>query len=344
MTEPAAAIGHVHVCHAHADAAYARSLADFLTRSGVPAKAHDEPDSDWRLADSRERVKESAAVVVVMTQAADKADHVEHEVRLAARFGRPLVALLLSGSPLLILHDRKPVKVPRRDAPPAHLVDDLRTAVGAPQAPIAPWNPDGRKGSSRSRVVAVAVASAVAAALMAGGATALMLDRNGSGKDPQADPTSRSAGSASESTSSSASPSSSPTPSVPAGTVQITSHVDGQVVDRCERFSGLANLEPTKTMLFAKNRAEPPDTDWYFDFVGGYRNGFVPANWTGTMYFGTATRQSYDLFILVMDVQEAERFWSEHQSADGQSAMSKTRPSIAPAAHVRVRQGTLDDC
>jgi hypothetical protein len=132
---------------------------------------------------------------------------------------------------------------------------------------------------------------------------------------------------------------------VPPGTVQITNLVSGDVVDRCVRVRGRANLDPGKTLLFATNRTSPADSVWYFTYVGNYRNGFVPVEWSGTVYLGSASRQAYDLFVVVMDVGMAEAFWESHQSKDGSYAFASARPTdLTVAAHVRILQGSTDDC
>ena len=127
---------------------------------------------------------------------------------------------------------------------------------------------------------------------------------------------------------------------------EATPVFDGATEREIKKSLGDAKLpSPGKTMLFAKMRTDPPDQVWYFGYIGSYRNGFVPQQWTGTEFLGTDSGQRYDVFVLVMDVAAADAFWKQHQSKDGSYAFAPALPDGAErAAVVRVLQGTTDDC
>jgi hypothetical protein len=296
-------------------------LARTLTAAGIPVVYEREAQSDATWDGLRTRVDASAAVVVVMTEAAGRADRVETQIGRAEEQSKPLFPLLLSGRPFFRLVEREYWDVTGR-MPGQDFVDRLGSAVGVPGPP----GPSPRKSWWRGK--AGLAAAVVAALVVVGGAMAVLTNRDASGQ-------------ANAPTGGSPSAVSAPPP----GAVEITDPANGGMVDRCAQVKGRANLDSGKTMLFAVNRTEPVDTNWYFGYVGAYSNGFVPADWSGTVYFGSASRQSYDVFILVMDVPAAKDFWNKHKSADGSFAAAPALPQGVPqAAHVHVQQGTTDDC
>jgi hypothetical protein len=131
----------------------------------------------------------------------------------------------------------------------------------------------------------------------------------------------------------------------PSGQVTIASPADGAVVKKCEHVSGAATLPPADTIMYAVNRVSPPDKAWYYGYLGSYDSGNVPSTWSGDVYFGSAASQKYDLFVYVMSVNAAGKFWNAHKSSDGSYAFGTAAPSgVRPAAHVRVTQGSLSEC
>jgi hypothetical protein len=324
MTEPAVPIGHAYICHAAADAGYAAKLAARLAAAGIPV-TYDRPgEPDPTRERLRSRVAASAAVVVVMTPAAEGDERVNAQIDQAEEGGKAILPLLLSGRPFFRLGELPHWDVSGR-MPSSDFFVRLGGAVGVNGVtdlaePVRPW---WRKGP-------IVTAGVLALVLVAAGAAVVLAGRG--------------------STRATAGPSAGPTtaPSrvaaLPAGIVRITEPADGAVVGRCTMVRGLANLDSGKTMIFAVNRTDPADATWYFQYVGSYPNGFVPAQWTGTVYLGSAANQSYDVFLLVMDVPSAKDFWTRYKSADGSFASASAMPQgTAPAAHIHVRQGTAAD-
>jgi TIR domain-containing protein len=335
MTEPSVSIGHAYICHAPQDAAYVDKLAAHLTAAGIPVTYDREgqPGVTWE--GPRSRVDASAAVVVVMTQAASEADRVVVQITRAEEKDKPILPLLLRDRPFFILSEREHWDVTGGRMPSNDFVNRLRSAVGitGPTGSPPPSQPKTSWWKGKAAVTAIVVV----ALLMVGGAIAFLANRDSTNA------TSRGASGQPQISTTSAAPSTAS--ALPLGAVKITTPADGAVVDKCARINGQTNLDSGKTILFAVNRTEPVDPTWYFGIVGSYLNGFVPADWSGTAYFGSATRQSYDLFVLVMDVQAAKDFWNKHKSTDGSYAAAPTLPQgVVPAAHVHVRQGTTDDC
>jgi hypothetical protein len=317
-------IGYVLICHAPQDRAYAADLARQLRSAGIQTHW----DEDGAPADTlARRVRKGAALLVVMTAAAEEYELVTEQVKQAQREQTPVYALSVDGEKLFELDEARSWPSARGQRLDDDLLRELSRDVELKTAD------DLKMG--RGALVA-AVAGCVAVAVLV---TVLVLD-NGSGSkagDPVV------ADNPSPTTAvSSAAPL--PTGDLAAGQVRIDSPTEATLVRRCQKLSGTARLATDHTLVYAVNRINPQSNDWYYGYVGAYQNGFVPASWNGTVYFGTTTKQKYDLFLYVMRVDAAKTFWDKHKSKDGSYAFGESSPPGKAAAHVRVTQGSTDEC
>ncbi|WP_203930516.1 hypothetical protein [Virgisporangium ochraceum] len=131
-----------------------------------------------------------------------------------------------------------------------------------------------------------------------------------------------------------------------ANTAAFTGISDGAAVDHCERVSGRSSVAPTKTLLTAHRRTSPSDGTYYFFYVDGAQNGNTPSTWTTRIWFGSsADGHLYTVYLLIMDVEEARRFWGGNKVANGSYAdAAAIPPSAVVADELRVEQRGLADC
>jgi nucleotide-binding universal stress UspA family protein len=102
--EAPATTGAVFISYAREDQAYARDLAADLRAHGLRAWMDDRIDFGDRWWQTIvQAVRASAAVIVVMTPAAEKSESVEKEILLAQREGKPIFPLLLRGQGFALL-------------------------------------------------------------------------------------------------------------------------------------------------------------------------------------------------------------------------------------------------
>jgi tetratricopeptide (TPR) repeat protein len=106
--------GFAFVSHSSRDADYVRRLADHLRLAGVATVAAGAGPRD-----GDEPVTTCAALIVVMTPAAEAAPQVAGEIDRARRAGRPILPLLLAGEPFFALGGLYSADV-RGDALPEH--------------------------------------------------------------------------------------------------------------------------------------------------------------------------------------------------------------------------------
>jgi hypothetical protein len=345
-------IGSVHISHAPQDADYVRQLVDHLTGAGIPATYDREPEAALPKDVVRAKVDVSRGVIVVMSPAAKDAPRVRAQHERADELGVPVVPLLLDGEPFFGLANLEYTDVTGGRMPPAYLVERLRgIALGRrgadpavpPPAPVTEIRQDAPGPAGRSVPVSAFIGVVVLLLLVAG--VALWANRDHGGPGPG--PTATGLAGSGPAPSTGAPPATSPPPVTggATGTVQITAPVPDAVVPRCVQLAGTADLPGDKTMLFATNRTNPPAAEWYFSYAAGFRNGFVDKTWKGQIYLGGVTKQSYDVFVVVMDVQAAATFYTAHLSSDGKFAHATALPPDGKvAAHVKVLQGSNDEC
>jgi hypothetical protein len=115
-------------------------------------------------------------------------------------------------------------------------------------------------------------------------------------------------------------------------TATFTNLHNGSSVKRCQAARIADSLVAGKTLLIAHRRTSPPDGTYYFEYAGPYSDGNVPASFGTVAYFGTAADQRYDLYLLIMDVNDARTFWESHRSSDGSFATSTSIPGTAGIA------------
>jgi hypothetical protein len=120
--------GYVFISHAHADAAYAKKLVAYLSSVDVPAWIDYElVNGDRWTSVIKSRIDACAAVVVVMSPAADESVWVEREILQAEGAGKPVVPLLLAGHPLFRLAERQYDDVAGGSMPSPALVARLKS-------------------------------------------------------------------------------------------------------------------------------------------------------------------------------------------------------------------------
>jgi WD40 repeat protein len=119
--------GYVFISHAHADAPYAKKLAAFLSSVDVPAWLDQElVTGDRWTSEIKSRIDACAALVVLMSPAADESVWVEREIAHAEGVGKPVVPLLLAGRPLFRLAERQYDEVADGKMPSPTFVSRLR--------------------------------------------------------------------------------------------------------------------------------------------------------------------------------------------------------------------------
>jgi hypothetical protein len=134
-------------------------------------------------------------------------------------------------------------------------------------------------------------------------------------------------------------------PPTPTDAASFSNIVNGAKVGKCARLAGTADLAPRRTILWASYRTTQPEGVYYFSRMSAYKNGSVPASWTGVHFFGDQPGQNYDLYLLIMDVDHGEAFWNAHDAADGSFAFADALPSTAKvASRISVTQTTRDEC
>lgn len=96
--------GHVFVSYSRQDQAYARELADHLKRAGLAVWIDDDVDYGDRWESViRQRLDSCAALVVIMTPAAEDSEWVRIEVSRCDVMNKPVLPLLVEGEPLFRL-------------------------------------------------------------------------------------------------------------------------------------------------------------------------------------------------------------------------------------------------
>lgn len=124
--------GHVFISYNHTDATYAYTLAQELKRQDL------EPWIDNRIRVGKrwwktvvDKLRESAAVIVVMTPESEESEWVEREVHLALRWKIPVFPLKLRGEGFPLLVTTQHIDVTDEQIPEQSFFDELRKALGS---------------------------------------------------------------------------------------------------------------------------------------------------------------------------------------------------------------------
>lgn len=128
----------------------------------------------------------------------------------------------------------------------------------------------------------------------------------------------------------------------PSNRASVSSPGNGAQVSRCATVRGRADLAPTMTIMIGHRRTSPADGTYYWNYID--RNGNVPPQWTAQTFFGDEVGHRYELILVVITVDQAERFWNQHAQNDGSFATSTSLPAGARVqARVNVTQ-TVATC
>jgi hypothetical protein len=131
--------GHVFISYRHGDDdLYVRRLADFLTGEGLPVWYDGEIVTGDRWDEViREQIDTCAALLVVMTPAAERSSWVAREIDQAELKNKPIFPLLLSGQRFFRLSHLQYEDVANGLMPGGSLVARLRANAGQQAAPVA---------------------------------------------------------------------------------------------------------------------------------------------------------------------------------------------------------------
>jgi hypothetical protein len=117
---------------------------------------------------------------------------------------------------------------------------------------------------------------------------------------------------------------------------------DGQEVGRCEPVRGGATLPEDDTLLLAVRRTDPPDDRYFFTYAASRKGGVK--GFDTKVFFGDTAGQSYHVYLLIMNVDDADEFYSGHSQHGGDFAVSTAIPSQAKRADAASVRQTSTDC
>lgn len=119
--------GYVFISYCQENLEYVKSLASYLTKRGIQVwfDRAVKPGDRW-YREIEARLRQSAAVIVVMTPAAQESEWVEREIHDADEQGIPIVPLLLEGSRFPRLSDLQYEDVVGGRMPTADFIERLR--------------------------------------------------------------------------------------------------------------------------------------------------------------------------------------------------------------------------
>src|SRR5262249_34086771 len=125
-------VGGVYVSFDRADRSYVRRLVQCLRGVDLPYWYDDgsSADTGWT-----EWLQTSDGVVVVMSDASLASDRVASEVAYAQELGKPIMPLLVSGSPFISLAAIVREDVTNGHLPSRQFLQGLAARVGGPPAP-----------------------------------------------------------------------------------------------------------------------------------------------------------------------------------------------------------------
>jgi formylglycine-generating enzyme required for sulfatase activity len=123
----------VFISYARKDKGYTRKLADSLRKRGFEVWMNDHLESgDRRLRTIEQAVRDSAAVVVVMTPESRDSKWVEREILPAESEGKPIFPLLLRGRAFFLFMNKGYDDVTKGRMPPADFYERLEREVRPP--------------------------------------------------------------------------------------------------------------------------------------------------------------------------------------------------------------------
>lgn len=144
--------GYVFVSYSRSDRDYTARLVDHLQNHGLSVYWDDDiPVGDRWHPELMSKIRSSAAVVVVMSEAAAGSEHVERELHVAEDAGRPIFPLLLSGQRLDQLIHLQSVDVSSGKMPDADFVTALAAKLGGSTEAIPGEQPGFDLGSHIER-------------------------------------------------------------------------------------------------------------------------------------------------------------------------------------------------
>jgi hypothetical protein len=130
-------------------------------------------------------------------------------------------------------------------------------------------------------------------------------------------------------------------PPAPVERASFADFHDGQEVGYCEPARGSASIPADDTLLIAVRRTDPPSPDYYFTYAADPKGDV--SGFDSTAYFGHEVDQSYRIYLLIMNVDDAREFYDGVAQHHGDFAVATHIPSSAKRADsASVRQTTLD--
>ena len=119
-------MGYIFISYSHEDKEYVQKLQDDLQKRGfeVWIDEHLEYGVEWPIV-IQEKLDDSDAFIVVMTEKAKKSNWVQNEVTRARRIGKPVFPLLLSGDSWLAFEATQYVDVKEGRLPSREFYDQL---------------------------------------------------------------------------------------------------------------------------------------------------------------------------------------------------------------------------
>ncbi|MCK6579169.1 MAG: toll/interleukin-1 receptor domain-containing protein [Anaerolineae bacterium] len=130
-------MAHAFISYAHEDADYVRRLVQALERRGIAAWIDDQIPKGALWAQSViENLTGSAALVVIMTPAAEGSEWVQKELLIALDRRLPVFPLLLEGKPFPLIIDRQYEDVGGGALPSQAFSARLKEVVGGRNAPV----------------------------------------------------------------------------------------------------------------------------------------------------------------------------------------------------------------
>jgi nucleotide-binding universal stress UspA family protein len=121
---------YVMLSYAHDDLEQAVQLAESLRRSDLPCWFDTSIDVGARWSEVlRRRIRGAAALVVLMSPAAQRSNWVELEINEATNNGIRLLPVLLEGNPMFQLSTRQYTTLSSPSDPPPELISAIRVAM-----------------------------------------------------------------------------------------------------------------------------------------------------------------------------------------------------------------------